>query len=133
MLFLSKKCTTIILDDRKNERKILDVSFISDDESIDMIITKHEQLNPTSKEQDPRFVNLTVPIQQEVSESLECVLIPEIREKMNLRDKKLEKQFLKKNMTKLNNDIRENFTAKKSAVTLLQYCFDDSVEDYIFI
>ena len=96
MLFLSKKCTTIILDDRKNERKILDVSFISDDESIDMIITKHEQLNPTSKEQDPRFVNLTAPIQQEVNESLECLLIAEMREKMNLRDKKLEQQFLKK-------------------------------------
>lgn len=60
-------------------------------------------------------------------------MIPEIREKMNLRDKKLEKQFLKKNMTKLNNDIRENFAAKKSAVTLLQYCFGDSVEDYRFI
>lgn len=60
-------------------------------------------------------------------------MIPEIREKINLCDKKLEKQFLKKNMTKLNNDIRENFAAKKSAVTLLQYCFDDSVEDYIFI
>lgn len=36
-------------------------------------------------------------------------------------------------MTKLNNDIRENFAAKKSAVTLLQYCFGNSVEDYRFI
>ena len=40
--------------------------------------------NSTSKEEVPPFISVTVPDQQEVNESLECDLIGEMRENMNL-------------------------------------------------
>ena len=88
-----EKCAAMNVDERKNEREILDVSFISDDGNIDMSIAEHEQLNSTSKEEVPPFVNLiiTVPNQQEVDESLQCDLIAEMHEKIYLRDERLEK------------------------------------------
>ena len=70
---------------------------------------------------------------KQINESLECDLVVEMQDKMNLRDEKLEKLFVEKIIMKINNDFTGDSAAKKSAIRSLYHCFGDSIDDYNFI
>ena len=54
-----------------------------------------------------------MPDPKQINESLECDLVAEMQDKMNLRDEKLEKLFIEKNIMKINNDFTGGSAAKK--------------------
>ena len=74
-----------------------------------------------------------MPDPKQINESLECDLVAEMQDKMNLRDEKLEKLFIEKIIMKINNDFTGDYATKKSAVKFLHDCFGDSIDDCNFI
>ena len=70
---------------------------------------------------------------KQINESLECDLVVEMQDKMNLRDEKLKKLFVEKIIMKINNVFTGDSAAKKSAIKSLYDCFGDSIDDYKFI
>ena len=54
-----------------------------------------------------------MPAPKHIIELLECDLVAEMQDKMNLRDEKLEKLFIEKNIMKINNDFTGGSAAKK--------------------
>ena len=83
-----------------------------------------EEVTPSAK--------LAVPDPKQINESLECDLVAEMQDKMNLRDEKLEKLFIEKNIMKINNDFTGDSAAKNMA-KFFQDCFRDSIDDCNFI
>ena len=91
------------------------------------------QLNSTVIEEVTPSAKLGVPDPKQINESLECDLVAEMQDKMNVRDEKLKKLFIEKIIMKINNDFTGDSAAKKSAVKFLHDCFGDSIDDYNFI
>ena len=91
------------------------------------------QFNSTVIEEVTPSAKLAVPDPKQINESLECDLVAEMQDKMNLRDEKLEKLFIEKIIMKINNDFTRDSAVKKSEVKFLHDCFDASIDDYNFI
>ena len=91
------------------------------------------QFNSTVIEEVTPSAKLAVPDPKQINESLECDLVAEMQDKMNLRDEKLEKLYIEKIIMKINNDFAGDSAAKKSAVKFLHDCFGDSIDNYNFI
>ena len=91
------------------------------------------QFNSTVTEEVTPSAELAVPDPKQINESLECDLVAEMQDKMNLRDETLEKLFTEKIIMKINNDFTGDSAAMKSVVKFLHDCFGDSIDDYNFI
>ena len=91
------------------------------------------QFNSTVIEEVTTSAKLAAPDPKQINELLECDLVYEMPDKMNLRDEKLEKLFIEKIIMKINNDFTGDSAAKKSAIKFLHDCFGDSIDEYNFI
>ena len=109
------------------------IDQVPDDSILSTNMEGLNQFNSTAIEEVTPSAKLAVPDPKQINESLECDLVAEMQEKMNLRDEKLEKLFIEKIILKINNDFTGDSAAKKSAVIFLHDCFGDSIDDYNFI